>query len=299
MPGVITLGPLLIPVPPLGLVAGLFLTTWVLGRIAPLLGMDTAWAKRTAEMSILVGILTGRLWFLAIHWESYRDNPLSALYFWQPGYAPVAGIVVALTFAAWRIHRQGSLWRKQSLTMLVSGLTTIAAAFFLIVGIAQLTGGRDPIGPGTTIAEFQLQDLNGEAVRWSDVSGDVVVLNFWATWCPPCRREMPLLNTVFEDYQSRGFQVIGVAVGEPEGTVRAYIDSIGVRYPIWTDGDGDSEDRTQEIFDLYGGIGLPTTLFVDRAGVIRKRYVGELSRGFIDSQIQPLLSQAKPLPEAS
>ena len=100
---------------------------------------------------------------------------------------------------------------------------------------------------------------------------------------------MPLLNTVNEAFAAQGFRVVGVAVGEPERTVKTYVDSIGVTYPIWLDGNDAGQNRTQEIFNLYGGVGLPTSLFVDRTGVIRKRYVGELSRGFIDSEIKPLL----------
>ena len=289
MPEAMSIGPFLVSVPVLGLVLGYFLTIWVLSRYAPRCGMDSPWIVRTVEFCAVGGIIAARIGFVAINWESYWDDPLPVLFFWQPGYSLGVGIVVALMIAAWRIHRKRGLWHKQSILVLVGGSATTVVAFYLVAGIALLTVDRDAVRSGTTIADFVLQDLNGDTVRWSDLKGEVVLLNFWATWCPPCRREMPLLNAVNEAYGAQGFKVVGVAVGEPERTVRAYADSIGVTYPIWLNGDAVGQDRTQEIFAINGGVGLPTTLFVDRAGVIRKRYVGELSRGFIDSEIKSLL----------
>jgi len=291
MPESLSIGPMLLSVPMLGLVTGFFLTTWSLGRFAATLGVESSWAGRTVELSVLGGVVAARVWFVAMNGESYLDDPVSVLYFWQPGYSFTGGIVAALSIAAWRIHRKRGLWRQQSLLMLVGGATTMAVGFSLIAGLAMLTANRDFAGSGDTIADFELQDLDGDTVRWSELRGEVVLLNFWATWCPPCRREMPLLDSVNKAYATRGVQVIGVAVGEPAHIVRDYVNSIGVSYPIWLGGDEAGQIRTQQIFDKSGSAGLPTSLFVDRDGVIRKRYVGELSRGFIDSEIKPLLSE--------
>jgi thiol-disulfide isomerase/thioredoxin len=115
------------------------------------------------------------------------------------------------------------------------------------------------------------------------------VLNFWATWCPPCRREMPLLDDIQKIYQDKSISVVGVAIDEPAGQVKFYVKSIGVSYPVWVDAPTPGFDRTQEIFSRFGGVGLPTTIFIDRNGTIQKIYVGELSRGFLQSQIEKML----------
>ena len=294
MPITISLGPILIPVFALGLVTSLYAMTWVLGRIAPRLDFDTKRVKHIVERSFLVGIVAARLGFVVRYWESYLQAPWTVFFLWQPGYSIGIGLSAAVMFAAWRIQQSHSLLRRPSLLILSSGVLTGLVMFSLVGGLAWALSDRNSSISGTTIKDFTLQDLEGNTVHWSDLEGEVVLLNFWATWCPPCRREMPLLNAVYQDYKAQGFTVVGLAVGESEDTVRAYVDSIGVTYPVWVDGDSNRQNRTWDIFDLYGGAGLPTTLFVDRAGVIRHRYIGELSRGYIDSQIKPLLSQTNP-----
>ena len=99
----------------------------------------------------------------------------------------------------------------------------------------------------------------------------------------PYRREMPLLDDIQKIYQDKGISVVGVAIDEPAGQVRSYVESVGVSYPVWVDVSISTPgfDRTQEIFSRFGGVGLPTTIFIDRSGTIQKVYVGELSRGFL------------------
>jgi cytochrome c biogenesis protein CcmG/thiol:disulfide interchange protein DsbE len=141
------------------------------------------------------------------------------------------------------------------------------------------------------VSDIRLRNLSGSNVKLSDLAGQGIVLNFWATWCPPCRREMPLLDDIQKNYHAKGISVVGIAIGEPADLVTSYVESVGVSYPIWVDTFPPAAgfDRTQEIFTRFGGIGFPTTLFIDRNGVIQRIYVGELSRGFLQSQIDKLL----------
>ncbi len=102
---------------------------------------------------------------------------------------------------------------------------------------------------------------------------------------------MPLLDDIQKIYQTSGINVVGIAVGEPADQVRSYVESVGVSYPIWVDTSpaAPSFDRTPQIFSRFGGIGFPMTLFIDWNGVIQTIYVGELSRGFLQSEIDKLL----------
>lgn len=125
----------------------------------------------------------------------------------------------------------------------------------------------------------------------SSLRGKAVVLNFWATWCPPCRREMPLLDSVQAEFKDRGLVVVGVNLNEAPQTVAAYIRQVGVSYPTWRDTPvGQSGfDRTSALYARFGGVGLPTTLFIAPDGTVRSRQIGELSRGVLLSNVRAIL----------
>jgi len=128
---------------------------------------------------------------------------------------------------------------------------------------------------GGTMPDFHLADLDGRPTRFSEIDGKPVLVNFWATWCPPCLREMPLLQALHE----RGeVAVIGIDAGEPLNVVTAYLESRGIDYPVWIDPPGTVPpgQASMDLFRRFGGIGLPLTLFVDRQGILRAAHSGEL-----------------------
>ncbi len=141
--------------------------------------------------------------------------------------------------------------------------------------------------------DFTLQTLKGEPVRLSSFRGQAVVLNFWATWCPPCRREMPLLDAIQDEYQERGVLIVGVNLSEPAELVRPFIESINVDYPVWVDGPASDPvySRTSELFQRFGGVGLPTTYFIGPDGVLREIRVGELNRGILQQGIESIMKR--------
>jgi cytochrome c biogenesis protein CcmG/thiol:disulfide interchange protein DsbE len=138
---------------------------------------------------------------------------------------------------------------------------------------------------GFTAPDLTLQTLDGETVTLSDLRGQAVLINFWASWCPPCRNEMPAIQQVYEEYRDEGFTVVAVNSQEQETRVVAFAEPLGLTFPILIDRDG-------SVFDRYQVAALPTTFFVDRAGVIRGVTTGGfLSRAFFESEIAPLLAQ--------
>jgi thiol-disulfide isomerase/thioredoxin len=126
-------------------------------------------------------------------------------------------------------------------------------------------------------------DLDGDLRKLSEWQGKVVVLNFWATWCPPCREETPLFVALQEEYGSRGVQFIGLAIDEPEA-VQTFVDTYGVEYPILL-GDIDAAELSRQLGNRFGG--LPFTVIVDRDGRIAARHFGGLKR----EQLEPLLQR--------
>lgn len=122
--------------------------------------------------------------------------------------------------------------------------------------------------------DFELKDLSGKSVRLSDFKGKVVMVNFWATWCPPCKAEMPDLEKIYGMFKKQGFVVLGVSLDdEPTKAVPGFLadfkkdTGVKITYPILV---GD-----EAIADAYGGIrGIPTTFLIDRKGIVRKKYIG-------------------------
>jgi cytochrome c biogenesis protein CcmG, thiol:disulfide interchange protein DsbE len=137
-----------------------------------------------------------------------------------------------------------------------------------------------PLPDGTT---YQLTDLDGQPVRLADLRGKAVWINFWASWCPPCQSETPVIRDLAERYASRGLAVIGISVQETSlDDVRAYATRYQLGYTIGTDLSG-------YIFRLYRPPGLPTQVFVGPDGAIRSVVLAPLTEADATAQIEAIL----------
>jgi len=158
------------------------------------------------------------------------------------------------------------------------------ALFFLIVLALPLLGISQPVAKGIDTApdvgryapEFKLTDINGKRVALSDLRGKVVLLNFWATWCGPCRAEMPSLGNLYEALKGKGFVVIAVSVDTSEKPVKPFVSEKRISFPVLMDKD------KEVAFDQYGVFGLPTSFLIDRRGVIVEKFMGERDWGSSD-----------------
>ena len=112
--------------------------------------------------------------------------------------------------------------------------------------------------------DFAVETFAGETLRLSDLRGKVVVLNFWASWCPPCRWEMPFFETISQEYKERDVVFLGVAISDTKEDAAEFADSVGVTYPLALDASGETARD-------YKVLGLPTTFLIDKEGVIRRR----------------------------
>ena len=124
-------------------------------------------------------------------------------------------------------------------------------------------------GVGNLAPDFSLPTLTGQTLRLADLRGQVVLVNFWATWCGPCREELPLLMQSYQQHRAEGFVVVGVNVGEGENQVREFAEELGIDFPIVLDTD-------QNVSRQYRVFGLPTSLLLNRQGVIDYVLVGAL-----------------------
>ena len=115
--------------------------------------------------------------------------------------------------------------------------------------------------------DFTLKSMDGDNIKLSEMAGNVVLINFWASWCGPCREEMPLLNNLHNKYEPLGFAVFGVNVEEDIGQAKAFLRDFPVDFPVLL-------DNTNRVSKQYEVIAMPTTIMVDRDGNLRYLHQG-------------------------
>lgn len=130
--------------------------------------------------------------------------------------------------------------------------------------------------------ELELTDLAGSDVALRDYLGTVVLVNNWATWCPPCREEMPVLDAYHQAHAGEGFSIIAVDAGEAAADVRRYVESMALSFPVWLDPDMDA-------IRLFRNTALPSSYVIDREGQVVLAWSGAISRAMLEEHVTPLL----------
>jgi peroxiredoxin len=131
--------------------------------------------------------------------------------------------------------------------------------------------------------KLTLSDLNGTEYSLADYHGKVVLVNLWATWCPPCKAEMPVLKAYYEDHAADGFVTVAVNDGDPADAVAAFVKEHELTFPVWLD---PTYEATERAFKTRN---LPSTFVIDREGNIRLRWVGEIDRAGLEKYVTPLI----------
>ena len=150
-----------------------------------------------------------------------------------------------------------------------------------------LTAGATGEAPrvGREAPDFRVLGLDGEYFQLSDFRGRPVWINFWATWCPPCRAENPDIEAVYQANQDQGLVIIALSIGESASTVQDYVDRTGLTYTIGL-------DQNTAIAAQYRIVGIPTHFFVDRDGILREWRIGAMSKGTMEKKVQEIMSPA-------
>jgi cytochrome c biogenesis protein CcmG/thiol:disulfide interchange protein DsbE len=180
-------------------------------------------------------------------------------------------------------------WDKRRTWYWAIALLALLGAGWIAVSRADQETQRGDVTParlpkeGYLAPEWALQSLDGEEVTLSGLRGQVVILNFWATWCPPCRSEMPAIEEIHRAYRDQGLAVVAVNVQQAEGQIQAFVDEMGLTFPVLPDSYGSVSKR-------YLIKSLPTTFIIERTGTIREIVVGgPLARAYLASAVEPLL----------
>ena len=153
----------------------------------------------------------------------------------------------------------------------------------LLVMLVSCGGGEGAtlmgVNEGNQARDFTLEALDGREVSLSDFQGKVVLINFWATWCAPCRAEIPDLQAAYETHQGAGFVVLGVNVEESRAAVEPFVAEFGMTYPVLF-------DETGQLLKQYRAIGLPMSILVDEEGLIQARHTGYLTEGQLEDYLE-------------
>jgi len=201
-------------------------------------------------------------------------NPLAS-FLWLGGLVFLAGGAVAFWPSTAGVRLPVPQARRRAIgntVALVGGLAVLVAA-----GVAMWGPGHgatsQPSGrplPGQTAPDFTLALLDGSTFSLSGQRGKAVVLNFWASWCPPCEAEAPDLQAVWEEYGEKGVAFVGIAYKDEEAAVRGFLTGHGITYPVGL-------DATGRIAQLYGITGVPETFVLDAEGRVVRFYIGPVT----------------------
>ena len=135
---------------------------------------------------------------------------------------------------------------------------------------------------GAPAPDFTLKSLDGNNIKLNELRGTVVLVNFWASWCGPCRTEMPLLNNLYSEYRDYGFTVVGINLDEERSQAMKLLEKVPVSFPVLFDPDNSTSET-------YGVDAMPTTVLIDRNGVVRHHHRG-YKEGFMDKYEQQVKS---------
>jgi thiol-disulfide isomerase/thioredoxin len=174
--------------------------------------------------------------------------------------------------------------RLKGILFLLGGLILgVGLGALVLLSSGSFTTGRPAQQPptiGEPARDFELQRLDGGTQKLSDLKGKAVLLNFWATWCPPCKEEMPLLEQLGKKYSEK-LVILGINDQEGDDLVKEYTRSNQIHFPILM-------DRTGNISDLYLVRNYPTSFFIDADGVLRAQHLGILQEKFLDPYLKAI-----------
>jgi cytochrome c biogenesis protein CcmG/thiol:disulfide interchange protein DsbE len=174
----------------------------------------------------------------------------------------------------------------------------LAGAGLIVLAVALAVFARQPrktnasIKDGTPSAipsqvnypspEFSLTGVEGDSVSLADYRGQVILVNNWATWCPPCRAEMPELEAYYQAHKWDGFMLIGVSAGDTQSQVEDFVLEYRVTFPMWLDPTGKSLQAFQTDY-------LPSSFVIDTTGIVRLAWTGAISLEMLEEYVTPLL----------
>lgn len=185
---------------------------------------------------------------------------------------------------------QATKYRILAMVLVGGGLLAIGIAALLLLPDTTSPGTEntfDANSPGTVdfpAPDLNLHDLNGKPVSLADYLGQVVLVNNWATWCPPCRQEMPILEAYFRDHNHQDFTIVAIDAGDPAEIVSEFISENKMSFPVWV-------DPSSSALNSFRNNYLPSSYLIDREGQVIRVWSGAVTRASLEQNITPLLME--------
>ena len=165
-------------------------------------------------------------------------------------------------------------------------LFIIGSAYFILRDSPSQTDfSTIPVKVNYAAPELTLSDIQDVPHSLADYRGQVVLVNLWATWCPPCKEEMPALETFYNKHKQQGFVVVAINDGDPTKDVLQFVKDYNLTFPVWLD---PTYIATEQAFK---SINLPTSYVIDRNGIVQLQWVGGISRNMLDKHVVPLITE--------
>jgi cytochrome c biogenesis protein CcmG, thiol:disulfide interchange protein DsbE len=194
------------------------------------------------------------------------------------------------------MKEQAAARRRQNLLVqAIGGIALILVGIALVLLLRPHTGSSGapeadewsvrPAAVRYPAPELSLVNIDGEAKALSDYRQQVVLVNNWAIWCPPCKAEMPTLAAYYEDHSSDGLMIIAIEAGESRNDVLPFIQTYGLKFQVWL-------DPQKASMAVFRNQNLPSSYVIDRTGIIRFAWTGAISRAMLETYVTPLLIQS-------
>lgn len=188
------------------------------------------------------------------------------------------------------MKKQTPFQRTLGLIVIGVGLIALGVAAMTLITLRQAQAERAdsasviPAEADYPAPDLSLNDLDGNPHSLADYRGQVILVNLWATWCPPCVEELPTLNDFYRDYAAKGFLLVGINDGEELSVVKDYVTRTGLTFPIWL-------DPTYLTESAFGTMNLPSSYVIDRQGQVRLQWIGAISRAMLEKYVVPIIEE--------
>lgn len=186
-----------------------------------------------------------------------------------------------------QLSNQPSPGRLLALVMIGIGFLALGLAFMLKPeSLPSASSSQEfstiPVEVDLPAPELTFTTVEGSPVSLSALQGNVVLVNLWATWCPPCREEMPALQSFYDEHRSSGFVLIAIDQGETEREVAPFVTEFGLTFPVWM-------DPASQAGAAFNTMNLPSSYVIDRTGRIRLMWIGGISRTNLDKYVPKII----------
>ncbi|WP_231505661.1 TlpA disulfide reductase family protein [Bacillus sp. EB01] len=281
-----------------------FMTKWVVLGISFIIGLTLLklWLLRTqknetgkrlfdlAFNSVFLGLLIWKGSLLLFEPKLIIESPMSLLYFHGGTWGIILGTLGAFMyfwFKARKLKLPNRMILHSTLVFAIAAMSGSYLMNFILnkdIPKAQTATTKTVVGlrEGNIAPDFQIKTLDGADVKLSNMRGKKVIVNFWATWCPPCKAEIPHMEDFYDTADKTKVEILAInltTTEKNEGNVKEFVKDKKVTFPVLLDEDGD-------IGDQYQAVTIPTSYLIDSQGIVRKKIVGPMDKDMMNQLIE-------------